>query len=101
MNKKHIAAYFGAVLTAILAFVLIYSCAASPGSSSSSANSTGNNLKLKLKVYMGSASPGDFISYSIDNESNRLIFSNITRDYDWSAGFTIAADSSRHLPFRC
>jgi hypothetical protein len=43
---------------------------------------------------MGAASVGDFISYVIDDSNDQLIFSNITRNYMWSAGFTPQTDGS-------
>jgi hypothetical protein len=97
MLKKYFKSLF-TVLALITAVILLYSCTASPASSVSS---SGNNLKLKLKCYMGSASVGDFVSYTLDYTSNNIIFSNMTHKYTWSASFASAGDGSYQfsMPF--
>ncbi len=104
MFKKRSIFFYGLAILIPSVVLLIYSCSVASNNSSSSSTKISDNSSssipttqnnLKLKLYMGSASVGDFISYVIDNSNNQLIYSNMTRGYSWSANFTVQPDGSR------
>ncbi len=81
----------------VLGFILLLlgACTQLPQDSSSSSSSVSSiPTSQNLKSYMGAASIGDIVLYGIDDQNKNLIFSNLTRQYYWSATYTEQEDGT-------
>jgi hypothetical protein len=72
---------------------LVLSCGEAPASGGNSSSSN-PNVNPNLKSYIGAASIGDIVWYGVDNSTKQLIFSNISRQYTWSATYTEQSDGT-------
>jgi hypothetical protein len=72
---------------------LVLSCGEAPASGENSSSSN-PNVNPNLKSYIGAASIGDIVWYGVDHSTKQLIFSNISRQYNWSATYTEQSDGT-------
>jgi len=72
---------------------LVLSCGEAPASGENSSSSN-PNVNPNLKSYIGAASIGDIVWYGVDHSTKQLIFSNISRQYTWSATYTEQSDGT-------